>query len=514
MPVGTPRPSTHSGLDAAASTDPALLKRQSIRGGTITLVSQGASVAIQLASTVVLARLLRPKDYGVIGMVMAITGFAGLFRDLGLSSATIQRDTLSHNQLSTLHWINVAMGAALTAVVAAAAPLVAWFYGRTELTAVTVCVSFNFIIGSFGTQPGALLNRQMRFGSIAAASLSGAVVSFVIAVGMASQGFSYWSLVVSGITGGAITTLMLNMLSGWRPGLAVRGSGVRSMLRYGVNITAFDIVNYFQRNLDNILIGRFWGADALGLYSRAYALLMFPIQNIRGPINSVAFPAMSRLRNRPDLFRTYYLSTTNLVALLSMPLTAFLFVASEQIITVTLGVQWLQASSIFSCLALAAFVQPAAGLAGTLLLTRGESRRYFRCGLFNAIVLSIAFVVGLPWGAVGVALAYAIGNYLVLYPWLRWAFQGSPVTFRDFVMSCAWPAWVSGLAVAAVSVSRVFWSINHPGLELIRVSTLFLVVILAMLRFTSGGRAHMALVARIRDQFRDAASTAKREPIS
>ena len=494
MSSGTPPPLIPSAVpsdQAGELDDIARIKRQSVRGGAITFVAQGANVAIQLTSTVVLARLLSPADYGVMAMVMAITGFAGLFRDLGLSSSTIQKDTLSHEQLSTIYWINVGLGTLLTVVVATASPLVGLFYGRPELNLVTAVVSLNFLIGSFGTQAGALLTRNMQFGRLSVANLSGALLGLIVSTIMAVNGLSYWSLVAGSIAGTLLGSLLLNWLCGWRPGGAVRGAGVRSMLRYGANITAFDVVNYFQRNLDNILIGRFWGAGSLGLYSRAYALLMFPIQNVRGPINAVAFPAMSRLQHAPQQFRDYYLATTRLVALLSMPLTAFLFVTSEPVIIVALGPEWVNASPIFSFLALAAFVQPPSGLAGSLLLSRGDSRRYFQCGLFNMLVLSTTFVVGLPWGPVGVAIAYAVGNYVVLYPWLWWAFRGSPVSFRDFAAACSWPAAISvGAAVAAMLVQAML-TIGNSWLEIACAAAVFAAVTLPFLLFTRVGRAQL-----------------------
>ena len=478
------------------------IKRSSARGGAITMLSQGAGLVLQLTSTIVLARLLRPEEYGVIAMVVAVTAFAGLFRELGLSASTIQRKEINDKQLSTLYWVNVLIGVVLTIATAAASPLVAWFYKRPELIPVTLALSLNLLVASFGTQQSALLNRNMQFGRLAAANLAGALVTVVLSIALAVRGLSYWSLVFGSLAGGLVTSLLLNLLSGWRPGLPTRGTGLRATVAYGANITAFDFVNYFQRNLDNILIGRVWGANALGFYSRAYALLMFPIQNIRGPINAVAFPAMSRLQDRPNELRAYYLSTTRLIAFLSMPLTAFLFVTSEPIVRIVLGEEWVRAASIFSYLAMAAFIQPAAGLAGSLLLSQGNSRRYFACGFFNAVVLSLCFVGGLPWGPEGVALAYAIGNYLVLYPWLRWAFKGSPINFGAFAAACSWPALVSITAGAVVILSQHWAVIPNSWMEVLAAGAVFAIVILPQLFFTKGGRAQVALFRNVLAQLR------------
>jgi polysaccharide transporter, PST family len=492
----TKRPALSGVLEDTGAEDASELKRQSVQGGAFTLASQGGSVVLQLISTVVLARLLGPEAYGVLAMVNAVTAFAGIFRDLGLSTSTIQQATLTHGQLSAMFWINVTAGAILTAVVAACAPLVAWFYGRPELNGVTRLLSLTFVISSFGAQHGALLARRMRFGRQMAATLSGALISLVVAVALATQGFGYWSLVGSTLSGGLTTTILLSVLSGWRPGLPVRG-GLRSMLRFGANITAFEFVNYFSRNLDSILIGRVWGPAALGLYSRAYQLLMFPIINLRGPVVAVALPAMSRLQNQPAAYRSYYRVVVSVLATLTMPLTAFLFVTSDAVIALALGERWSKVSPIFSLLAVTAFVQPAASLTGLVCLSLGMGRRYLWLGITNAVLFSAGFLIGVQWGPQGVAGAYAIVTYLGLLPNTAWAFHGTPLRTADFVdgtVRAAAASLISGLCVGLLRLSV-------PGLgpwaTLLGGLPVFLVLYLGTFLALPGGRAEMARGVRM-----------------
>ncbi len=494
-------PDTISAGDSAGAprVDMADLKRKSVRNGLITLASQGVTVAIQLASTIVLARLVSPDDYGIVAMVAAITGFAGLFRDLGLSAAAIQKGTLNQEEMSNLFWMNVGMGAALTVVLAAASPLVGLFYGKAELVEVTLLLSTTFLIGSLGTQHGALMQRELWLGRRTVAGVAGSLASLVVSIALASKGLGYWALAWGSVVGALLTTCLLVVLSPFRPGRWTRGADIRSMLRFGANVTAFDIVNYVHRNLDNILIGRFWGADPLGLYNRAYQLLMFPIANLRGPVNAVAFPALSRLQQHPKEFRSYYLNATSLLAVLSMPLTAFLFVSSAPLIELVLGRQWLGVSPIFSWLAVAAFIQPTSGFAGSLLLSLGQGRRYLQCGVFNAVLLSIAIGIGLPWGAVGVAASYAVGNYLVLYPWLVWAYKDSPVTFVDFVRACALPAAVSVVAAAVSWLSRPHLAELAPFVQIGAYLAIFGLISGGAL-FTKSARSFVQLAAGILKQ--------------
>ncbi|MGN6552935.1 MAG: lipopolysaccharide biosynthesis protein [Verrucomicrobiota bacterium] len=488
-----PSPSAPSAGMAAPATNLADLKRKSVRGGMITFASQGASVAIQLTSTVILARLLSPDDYGVMAMVVAITSFAGLFRDLGLSSAAIQKATLTHAQQSNLFWINVALGCTLTVLLAAASPLVAWFYGKPEVLWVTAALSASFLIGSLSSQSGALLVREMRFGRQAVAGICGALVTLITAVTLALHGFRYWSLVWSQLAGALTMTTLLFMLSPFRPGLPGRGTGLRAMLMFGANITAFDFVNYFHRNLDNILIGRLWGTGALGLYSRAYALLMFPISNLRGPVNAVAFPAMSRLQDEPAAYRAYYRRIIAVLALISMPFSALLFVSAHPVIEIALGRQWLDIVPIFSVLAAVSFVQPVITLWGVVSLSTGQTRRYLHLGIMNTAFSAAGFLIGLPWAGLGVAAGYAAATYLSAYPLLAWAFRGTPVGIGDFLSGISRPmtASITGAVLDLLLFPR-FFEHTTPWAEVVLHTLLFVPAYFACFICLPGGRTELS----------------------
>jgi PST family polysaccharide transporter len=413
-------------------------------------------------------------------MVLAITSFADLFRDLGLSSAAIQKKNLTRDQQSNLFWINVATGSLLTLIVAAGSPLVGWFYKKPELVPVTVALSFSFLIASLGTQHGAMMVRMMQFGRRAMATLTGAVVGLIVSVILAWSGSAYWALVWGNLGGAACTTTLLFILSPFWPGKMSRGSGVRGMLGFGANITAFNFVNYFSRNLDNILIGKYWGSDALGIYSKAYSLLMLPLKTIRGPINSVAYPAMCKLQNHPESFRDYYRKTVNLLAWLSMPLTALLWLVAPDLIEVMLGKEWSSVAPIFAWLAVASFIQPASSFIGSVQMSLGHGRRYLVCGIFNAAVLVTGFLIGIHWGAKGVAISYVISSYAAILPCYHMALKDSPVRTVDFLQACRTPATVSILA-AGICYSIPFISVSEiAAVRLAVTGSVFSLVILGI----------------------------------
>ncbi len=456
------------------------------------MLSQIISVSIQLASTVVLARLLSPDDYGVMAMAMAITSFAGLFRDLGLSAAAIQKGELSHAQMSNLFWLNTGMGALLTVILALSSPLVAWFYGKPELLPVTLLLSSTFLINSLGTQHGALLQRNLQFSRNAMASIVGSAVNLVVGIILALQDHGYWALCWGTVIGNIVTTSLLFAFSPFRPGFWTRGVGMKSMLKFGASITTFDFVNYFHRNFDNLLIGKFWGADALGFYSRAYQLMLFPVNNLRGPITTVSFPAMSRLQNHADAFRAYYKNITSLLAFMSMPMTAFLFIEADSVIRLALGPSWSHASQIFSILAISGFIQPVSSLRGTVLMSLGKSKKYVIWGIINAIFISISFMIGVIWGPVGVAWAYVIATYAILQPSLLYVFYQTPVSYRDF-WSSIWQPLIASVVCCLTVYAAKRWLAQdiNAWVELALSSVLFTLVYLAAFLCMPGGKAYV-----------------------
>ncbi|NLD35997.1 MAG: MOP flippase family protein [Desulfatiglans sp.] len=425
------------------------LKKQSLRGGAVTLTSQSLSLVIHLGSTMILARILSPQDYGIIAMVAAITGFAGVFSDLGLSTATIQRDKISHEQVSNLFWINAGLGLIITLVVASLSPAVAWFYHTPQLVWVTVVLSMNFMITGLGVQHQALLTRQMRFFSLAKIHIFSMLLGIGIAILMALHGYRYWALVFNTITLSASNTFCLWLVARWQPCLPKHKTGIRPMIRFGSDIAGFNTINFFARNLDNILIGRYHGSGPLGFYSKAYQLLMMPITNFRAPLDKVALPAMSRLQNDHERFRDYYMEYLSILSFIYMPLVTFMFVCSDNIIKIILGPQWIKAGEIFRILAIAALIQPVGSSRGLVLLSTGQSRKYLFQGVTVALIISLAIVLGVSKGAKGVAWAYAISVYAVLFPSLFFSYKNTSIHIGHFLEAIKQP-FAASLAMGVI----------------------------------------------------------------
>ena len=430
------------------------LARRSVRGGIATLTSQGVQLVLRLAGTAVLARLLTPADYGLIGMVTAVVNIAEVFKDAGLSMATVQRDRISHEQTSTLFWLNVLISAFLGLCVLAGSPLVASLYGRPELAAVTAALAASFVISGLATQHQALLRRHMRFGDLAGIQIVSYGVSLVVTIVLACLGWRYWALVGGTVAQALAVTLLTFYACPWVPGRPRRGAGVRDMLGFGGYLTGFNVVNHFSRNADNILIGRFLGVGPLGLYAKAYDLFMMPVTQIRTPMMNVAMPALSAIKDQPERYCKYYQRAIHIMASLTMPVAMYCAVEADVLVEAILGPQWLGAAPILRIMAVAGVIQPTAGTVGLVLCSLGRAKRHFTMGAMNSLFIVGSFILGLPWGALGVALSYTIVTYLLLLPTLWYSFRRSPVSVADYFSAVSRPALASVVMGSALLLVR------------------------------------------------------------
>lgn len=426
------------------------LKGRSIRAGAATMLGQAIKFMIRLCSIAVLSRLLTPKDFGLVAMVAVFTEFILMFKDMGLSTATIQREDVSHAQISTLFWINAAIGLMLAVITAASAKAISLFYKEPRLTAVTAVLAIGLLFGGLTIQHEALLKRKMRFSLLAVIEVitltigvSAGIISAVLKAG-------YWSLVLMQLSTSASYAVGVWIVSGWRPGRPRLRSGIRSMLNFGWNIVGYRMVSYVSRYTDHILLGRFGGTFVLGLYSRAYSLLMLPLSQITWPLTSVAIPALSRIQNEPRRYLSYYMKMIQLMSFISMPITILMAICSKSVINVVLGSQWTGASLIFQILAITAFIQPLSSTAGIVLLSLGRGDRLLRYGIINSVFLVISFAIGVHWGAVGIAVGYAVSSYLLLFPLLWYCFRDTPVSVKASIATIYRPVIVSVITALAV----------------------------------------------------------------
>lgn len=432
------------------------LGRRTASGAAVTTTAQAVRFAINVASTIVLARLLTPQDFGLVAMVTAFTGLLDVLKDAGLSTATVQRQEITQAQVSNLFWVNLGIGFTITCVVAALSPALAWFYHEPRLVPVAVAMSLTFLLTAFTVQHQAILRRQMRFIAVATIQVGSSLVGLGVAIAMAAGGWSYWSLVGSLLTAALANCILTWMFSDWRPGLPVRRVGTFSLLGFGAYLTGAAVMQTVTRTADTLLIGRFYGADAVGLYSRGAALLMNPLQEFLSPFHAVLVPTLSRIQSDPERFRRVFLQLVKLIALLALPLAGFLLACAKPLVLVFLGNTWVATVPIFAAFSIVAIYAPLANASTWLFTSQGRGRDSLVASFWTAMISLLAIVVGLPYGPAGVALSWSLSGLFVRLPILfHIAGRRGPVRTSD-LWACLLSNLPLGLVVSAAAFS-VYW---------------------------------------------------------
>ena len=462
------------------------LKQRTIRGGLARLCAQGANFFIRLCSLMVLARLLGPKDFGLVGMVTAFTGILTLFRDFGLSSAAIQRTHVTDEQISTLFWINIFVGMLLGLLAVAGAPIIAAFYHEPRLVGVTAVLALGFVFNAAGVQHSVLLQRQMRFTALAVINTVGLIAGTAIGIGGARAGYGYWALVGMTVTIPLISTVGFWLTTAWVPGMPHRQTGIRSMLRFGGTVTLNGLVSYLANNVEKVLLGRFWGVDALGIYGRAYQLVNIPTDNLNFAAGEVAFSALSRLQDDPIRLKRYFLTGYSVVLALTLPMTIACALFADDVILVVLGPKWSAAVPLFRLLAPTILVFAIVNPLFWLLSSLGLVERSLKMGLVIAPLMILSYVVALPYGPRGVAFAYSTVMMLWVLPAIAWTVHGTVISVRDMLLTVSRPLASSLVAgTFAFGVQRCCVQLS-PLLRLTLESAVLLITFVGMLLFVTG----------------------------
>ena len=405
------------------------LGRRAVRGAAVTTAGQGLRLAVQLASVVIMARLLSPADVGLFAMVMSIAGIAEVFRDFGLSQAAVQAPVLTKQQRDNLFWINSAIGAALAVAVFLSSWGIAALYGREELAPLAQLASLTFLFNGLATQFRASLTRLLRFTALATTDVIAAVVGLGVGIGVALTGVGPWALVAQ-LLGTAFATLVLvAVFAGWLPGLPRRGVPMAGFIRFGWNLVAMQMVTYVGNNIDSVVIGTRFGASQLGIYNRAFQLVMNTANQLRAPISNVAVPVLSRLQGAGARYWDFVrvgqvgLGYTIVVVL------AFAIGAAVPVTALLLGPRWAEVAPVLSLLAVAAVFQTLNSASYWVYISTGITGPLFRYNLVSVTIKVACILIGAQWGMIGVAVGYAIAPTLswpISLLWISRVIDGVP----------------------------------------------------------------------------------------
>jgi PST family polysaccharide transporter len=487
------------------------LRRLAIRGAAATLSAAGLSLLLQVVGTVILARLLTPADFGVVTMVTTFSLLLMSFGSNGFNEVVIQRDEMNRFLASNLFWITSAAGLILTIGFAGAGSLLARFYRNPLVTHVAVVMSAAIFLAAGSVIHIALLKRAMRFTAVSVNDLVARGVYTAVAILLARKGWGYWALAVAFVVYTLGTTIGAWWLCRWIPSLPRRGVGTRAALRFAANVYGTFSANYFTRNFDNLLVGWQFNAAALGYYKKAYDLFALSASQLTSPLHSVALAALSRLNQDPIRFRRYLANSLGIVALVGMAVGADLTLVGKDVVRLVLGPKWSESGRIFELFGPGIGIMLLYSTIGWIHLSIGKPGRWLRWTLVESAATALLFVVALPWGPAGIAVAWSASFWTLSIPAFWYA--GRPIGFGvSSLMAAVWrygaASLVAGLGTAAIIRGTQFWG-TPPGANaalgaIFIISALFVTLYLGVVILLHWGCAPLRQFASI---VREAAQT-------
>lgn len=426
-----------------------------MRGGAFTLGAQFASLAMHIVSTAILSRLLIDDDFGLVALVASFIGVILIVKDAGFAQSVVQRDAITHEQVSTLFWLNIALSLLAAGICAGLAPVMVALFGRPELLLITMSMAAAAFVGSFGGIHRAMMQRQMRLGSLSMSQMTAQGGSIAIAALLAWWGFGYWALVAMQFSRVAIDVLWVLVACRWLPGPPRRGTGAGGMARFGAYMIGHSLISYGGRNLDNLLVGGWLGTAMLGQYTRAYGLLLMPIQQFTAPLGRVAIPTLSRLVNTDrERYARVYLRLLGLLAMVTIPMVATLMAAAHPLVRTLLGPGWEYVPETFRWLGLAAIAQPLTGTLSWLMLAEGRAKEQFWYSCIYFALLLACFLAATPFGIIVLAMAYGLSGIFLRSPLAAFlVLRRSPVGLAGFAKALVPGMVAAALAYAAGSLA-------------------------------------------------------------
>lgn len=410
------------------------VKQDVLHGVRWSAVARYGVQSIQLATSLTLARLLEPENFGLLAMALVFVEFSRICLNLGFSQVIIQRKDIDDELLSSLFYCNIGLAILLTATLAAASPLVAWFYGNPDLTLILLSLTLVLVLASPSLVPAALLNRQLRFARLAFVDITTTCVQAGCAIGMALAGFEVWSLVGGAIASAAVRPVLTHLVSPWRPSLKYSRGRVREVMSFSANLTGFEVFNFFSRNADNLIIGRFLGDTPLGYYTLAYRILNYPRDAVSSVIGRVLLPAFSRLQDDDRRLAAAYLRVCRAIAFVTFPMMLGLMAVADSFVRAVLGEKWLPALPVIYIFCPLGMIQSIGTTVGHLFVAKGRADMMFRVSVIRSMFIVGSFFIGIPWGIVGVATSYASMIFLTWFPSLWFVFKlVAGLRMRDFV---------------------------------------------------------------------------------
>lgn len=468
------------------------LVKSAVGGASVTLLGQSVRMVLQLCSTVILARLLVPEDFGLVAVVVAAFGIGEVLRDVGLSMAIVRARTISQGQSNNLFWLNLLLGLILTVVSFFASPLLGDIFGRVEVVPIAQALAITFVLNGISVQFRAHVNRDLRFTALAIIDTVSVAIGFIGAISIAAVTHSFWALVWQQILTAVAGVVLAAAFARWAPGLPSRKESVREFLKFGGGILGTQTLAYTTRNIDTIALGLTAGPVATGVYSRAYSLLMVPLNQIAAPLTRVAVPVLSRIDD--DALFVRYLKKSQVVGGFGI---VVLFSAAGglagTLVPLLFGPGWSSMVPVFQALAVGGTFRALNQVSFWAFLARGYSGAQFRFALVSQPVIVLCMMAGLPWGALGVAVGHSVGYFAAFISAIWWCARVTRLPLWPLAGSALRTVCEVGLPVVGVTLlCDIFVPNSYAAVGAGLVSTVSVIAIVSI--FDKTVREHLQTI--------------------
>lgn len=474
------------------------------------VIAQAWTLIVTIASAMALARLLTPADYGVIAASAPVIGIAHQLQAMGFSTAIIQAAEIDKRQLNALFWTSFAISLVLATAVACSAPVVAHLLGDARLRPVLTIAAVAIVALALAAQPSAILSRNLRFRALAMRDIVSVTIATTVSVGIAVATHSYWALVAGMVLGPVLNFILSAILARWVPCMPTRGAKAGAMLHFGFRVWSANLFNFTSRNADNLIVAYAAGPRQLGIYDRAYRLLLYPINHAVIPLGQVMIPTLSRSLDQADRYRVHYWRAVGVLLLLCQPALAIAVVWPATVMGLLLGPGWLQGAPIFGWFAAAGLFQLFQSTTNWLLTSQGRGRTLMHVMLVTSVVALTSFMLGIQWGIRGVAIAYVVGQGLLSLPFTLWAVgRDGPVRHGDFRVRLL--PHVSALALVLGMVLLTRAQFGLPRWPLLLTVTVMAYGIYGLVLMTMAGSRDLAqgLIRQLRSVTRPQTALAR-----
>jgi O-antigen/teichoic acid export membrane protein len=431
------------------------LKSKVKNGLKWTFVDQILSQVIFLVFSIFLARILTPSIFGIVSMVTIFSNFAALFIDLGFSAALIQKKEVTAAHYSSVFWLNVGIGFLMYLIFYISAPLISLFYNQPELTLLIRVICLSFIVSSFASVQANILIKELQFKKKVIINWISMLIGYTLAFIMAYKGYGVWSLVMMTLLTAILNSILYWFVSKWVPLFIFEWKKVKELSHYGLNFLGEASVNYWSRNFDNFIIAKVLGSTDLGIYTRAYSLMLLPLRNVSTIITKVMFPAFSKKQDDIQVLKKYYLSIIQYIALITFPLMIGLSLVSKEFVLLFFGDKWLAMIPVLSILSGLGAIQSIVSLNGLIYNSLGKVNIAFKVSILTNIVLVIAFIIGVNYGLIGVAYSYLIASALLLIPMYQIAIKQINTSLLEVFKT------IKGIVLATLLMAIFLLIINY-----------------------------------------------------